>query len=215
MRAGGWYRRPCAYSAICGGVSMPKSRSRFSLLGEQPLREPALTQRDMPFAPGRMESSCSRGRGLGLSIQPELSRLRRPIEHAVDLARHDEVVLEQSLDLLGGERDGRVTPAEADIRVMTFGLGELPDPLHERKCLAEITESKRAFDAVSVVTQLPIRRLLLQTQRFIARQRRNAAATRRAGFFREGFGHGARSLSTSWGQSVSDRSPRTRYRASR
>jgi len=30
---------------------------------------------------------------LGLSIQPERSRLTRPIEHAVDLARHDEAVL--------------------------------------------------------------------------------------------------------------------------
>ena len=44
MRAGGGCRRPRAYSAICGGVSMPKSRSRFSLLGEQPPREPALNE---------------------------------------------------------------------------------------------------------------------------------------------------------------------------
>jgi hypothetical protein len=30
---------------------------------------------------------------------------------------------------------------------MTFGLGEFLDPLHERKCFAEVAESKRAFDA--------------------------------------------------------------------
>jgi len=30
---------------------------------------------------------------LGFSVQPKLSRLSRPIEHAVDLARHDEAVL--------------------------------------------------------------------------------------------------------------------------
>src|SRR5262249_16559596 len=167
MRAGGWYRRPCAYSAICGGVSMPKSRSRFSLLGEQPLGEPAMTQRDMPFAPGRMESSCGRRRGLGLSIQPELSRLRRPIEHAVELARHDEVVLVQSLDLLGGERDGRVTPAEADIGVMAFGFGELPDPMHEAECLAEITESKRAFDAAGPAAPIPLPGLPSPTPRLL------------------------------------------------
>src|SRR5262249_56808981 len=104
---------------------------------------------------------------LGFSIQPKLSRLSRPIEHAVDLARHDEVVLVQSLDLLGGERDGRVTPAEADIGVMAFSLGELPDPSHEAECLAEITESKRAFDAVSVVTQLPIPGLPSPTPRLL------------------------------------------------
>ena len=51
--------------------------------------------------------------------------LNRPIDHAVDLARHDKIVLVQSLDLLGAQRDGRVTPAEADIGVMAFGLGKL------------------------------------------------------------------------------------------
>src|SRR5262249_1905887 len=92
-------------------------------------------------------------------------------------------------DLLGGERDGHVTPAEADIGVMAFGLGELADALHEGERLPEIAESKRALDAMGVIAQLPIRRLLLETQRFIARKRRNAAATGRAGFFREGLGH--------------------------
>ena len=49
----------------------------------------------------------------------------RAIEHSVDLARHDEIILVQSLDLLGAQGDGRVTPAEADVGVMAFGLGEL------------------------------------------------------------------------------------------
>src|SRR5262249_56537975 len=82
-----------------------------------------------------------------------------------------------------------VTRAEADIGVMAFGLGELADALHEGERLPEIAESKRALDAMGVIAQLPIRRLLLETQRFIARKRRNATATRRAGFFREGLGH--------------------------
>src|SRR5262252_6065004 len=98
MRAGGWYRRPWAYSAICGGVSMPKSRSRFSLLGEQPPREPALNG-IYAIGAGKdgIELRPQVRTDLGLSIQPELSRLRRLSEHAVDLARHDEVVLVQSL----------------------------------------------------------------------------------------------------------------------
>src|SRR5207253_7687355 len=121
--------------------------------------------------------------GPGCPINRELSR---PIEHAVDLARHDEVVLVQSLDLLGAERDGRVTPAEADIGVMAFGLGKLADALHEGERLPEIAESKRALDAVGVIAQLPIRSLLLETQRFVARKRRNTVAARRTGFFREG-----------------------------
>src|SRR5215813_8176506 len=177
---------------------MLKWRSRFSLLGQTPGERPAIRAPRICHARRETrESSCSRRwkPGPGCPINRELSR---PIEHAVDLTRHDEIVLVQSLDLLGAERDRRVTPAEADIGVMTFGLGELADPLHEGERLPEIAESKRAFDAAGIIAQFPIRRLLLETQRFIARKRRNAAATRRAGFFREGFGHRAAPVSTSW-----------------
>src|SRR5262249_17056288 len=187
LTAGGG--RPFAYSGICGRVSMLKSRSRFSLLGQTPGERGAVRARRVCQARREArESSCSRRwkTGPGCPINRELSR---PIEHALDLARHDEIVLVQSLDLLGGERDGHVTPAEADIGVMAFGLGELADALHEGERLPEIAESKRALDAMGVIAQLPIRRLLLETQRFIARKRRNAAATGRAGFFREGLGH--------------------------
>jgi len=85
----------------------------------------------------------------GCPINRELSR---PIEHAVDLARHDEVVLVQSLDLLGAQGDGGVTPAEADIGVMAFGLGKLADPLHEGERFPEIAESKRALDSRTLLS---------------------------------------------------------------
>jgi hypothetical protein len=39
-------------------------------------------------------------------------------EDPINLARHDKIVLVQSLDLLGAQRDGRVTPAEADVGMM-------------------------------------------------------------------------------------------------
>src|SRR6266481_1142432 len=113
----------------------------------------------------------------------------RAIEHSVDLARHDEIVLVQSLDLLRAQRNGRVTPAEADVGVMSFGFGKLADSLHEGERFPEIAKSKRALNAVGFIAQLPIRSLTLETQGFITRQRRDAAATRRAGFLREGLGH--------------------------
>src|SRR5262245_7705979 len=72
---------------------------------------------------------------------------------------------------------------------MAFALGELADLLHEGKRFPEIAESKRALDAAVVIAQLPIRSLALEAQGFITRKRRNAAATRRAGFLREGLGH--------------------------
>ena len=49
----------------------------------------------------------------------------------VDLGSHDEIVLVDSLDLLGAQRDGRVTPAETNIGVMAFGLGKLTDFLNK------------------------------------------------------------------------------------
>jgi hypothetical protein len=49
----------------------------------------------------------------------------RAIEQPINLARHDEVVLMQSFDLLRAQRDSSITPAEADVRVMAFCLGKL------------------------------------------------------------------------------------------
>src|SRR6516225_11005394 len=147
----------------------------------------------------------------GSSASLTTGRALRPVEHPIDLACHDKIVLVQSLDFLGAQRDGRVTPTEADIGVMAFGLGKLADPLHEGKRFPEIAESKRALDAVGVIAQLPIRSLGLEVQGFITRKRRNAAATRRAGFLREGLGHvlGSQPYLGSSGRAVSDRSPRT------
>src|SRR5438128_11676160 len=88
-----------------------------------------------------------------------------------------------------GRQSRARSPAEADVGVMAFGLGKLADALHEGERLPEIAESKRALDAVGVIAQLPIRSLLLETQRFVARKRRNTVAARRTGFFREGLGH--------------------------
>ena len=56
-----------------------------------------------------------------------IERAVRAIEDPIDLARHDKIILVQPLDLLGAQRDGRVTPAEADIRMMTFGFSQITD----------------------------------------------------------------------------------------
>src|SRR5262245_64344769 len=114
---------------MSGRASMLKSRSRFSLLGQTPGERPAIrAQRICHSRRETQESSCSRRwkTGPGCPINWELSR---SIEHAVDLARHDEIVLVQSFDLLGAQRHGRVTPAEAHIGVVAFGVGKLHDEL--------------------------------------------------------------------------------------
>ena len=54
------------------------------------------------------------------------SHSRSPRVYAVDLGRHDEVVLMQSLDLLGLQGDRCIAPTEADIRMMAFGFRSSP-----------------------------------------------------------------------------------------
>jgi hypothetical protein len=45
--------------------------------------------------------------------------------HPIDLARHDEIVLVQSFDLLSAQGDDRITPAEADVRVISVNASIL------------------------------------------------------------------------------------------
>ena len=60
--------------------------------------------------------------------------------------RHDEV--RQSFDILGAQRDSRITPAEADVRMMAFCLGKLTNFLNKVERFPEIVESSGALDAV-------------------------------------------------------------------
>jgi len=45
-------------------------------------------------------------------------------------------------DFLGAQGDGHVTPAEADVGVMAFGLGEFTDFLNKGERFPEIAKSK-------------------------------------------------------------------------
>ena len=109
--------------------------------------------------------------------------------HPIDLARHDKIVLVQSFYLLGAQGNCHITPAEADIGMMAFGLGKLTDFLNKDERFPEIAEPKRPLDAVGIVTQFPIGGLRLQALGFITREWRDAAATRRAGLLGERLGH--------------------------
>ena len=113
----------------------------------------------------------------------------RAIVHPIDLARHDEIVLVQSFYLLGAQGNRHITPAEADVGVMAFGLGKLTDFLNKGERISEIAESKGPLDAVGIVTQLPIGSLRLKALGFITRERWDATATRRACLLGERLGN--------------------------
>jgi hypothetical protein len=77
-------------------------------------------------------------------------------EYAVNLGGHDEVVLMQPLDLLGLQRDRRVAPTEADIRMMAFRFREFTNLLNKGQRLPEIAKPEAPLDAVSFPRQFPV-----------------------------------------------------------
>jgi hypothetical protein len=116
----------------------------------------------------------------GCHVVLTLARATQLIKNPIDLARHDKIVLVQALDLFGSQRDGRVTPAEVDIRVMAFGFSQVAYVSNETKRLLKIAEAERPFDTEAVIAQFPIRRLRLKPLRFRMGKWRNTAATRSA-----------------------------------
>ena len=99
--------------------------------------------------PGSAENRDDRiARGCHGSSVPTLVVIGRAIgatEHPVDLARHDKIVLVQSLDLLRAQRDGRVAPAEADIGVMAFGFGQVTYVSNKAERFLKIAEAEGPF----------------------------------------------------------------------
>src|SRR5262249_58097128 len=117
------------------------------------------------------------------------SRRGRPSEYAVNLGGHDEVVLMQSLDLLGLQRDRRIAPTKADIRMMAFSFREFTNLLNKGKRLPEIAKPEAPLAAVSVLRQLPVRGLCVKELSLLAREWRYSPVTGSAGFVSKSFGH--------------------------
>jgi hypothetical protein len=53
------------------------------------------------------------------------------VSELIQLRRHYKVVLVQALDLLRLQRDRRVSPAEADVGMVTFGFRQVTSTLYE------------------------------------------------------------------------------------
>ena len=61
----------------------------------------------------------------------------------------------QSLDLLGLQRDRRIAPTEADIRMMAFSFREFTNLLNKGKRHPEIAKPEAPLDAASFLCKLP------------------------------------------------------------
>src|SRR5271169_944857 len=99
---------------------------------------------------------------------------------AVELCRHDEIVLVQSLDLLGVQRDPRVTPAETDVGMVSFGFGECACALDKSEGFGEVLEPIGSLDPLGFIEKRPAGRLRMIGCGLLFGQRRYAAAARRA-----------------------------------
>jgi len=66
-------------------------------------------------------------------------------KYAVNLGGHDEIILMQSLDFLGLQRDRGIAPTEADIRMMAFSFREFTYFLDKSKRLPEIAKPDRSM----------------------------------------------------------------------
>ena len=95
----------------------------------------------------------------------------------------------QSLDLLGLQRDRRIAPTEADVRMMAFSFREFTNLLNKGKCLPEIAEAEAPLDAMSFLQQLPVWCLCVKELSLLAREWRNCPATGSTGFASKSFGH--------------------------
>jgi hypothetical protein len=83
----------------------------------------------------------------------------------------------QSLDLLGLQRDRRIAPAEADIRMMAFSFREFTNLLNKGKRLPQIAKPEAPLDAVSFLRQLPVRGLCMKELSLLSREWRCSPAT--------------------------------------
>src|SRR5260370_29300382 len=114
----------------------------------------AIASRHQSAARRRTRSAPKKGAGCGTTTTR--SRRGRPSEYAVNLGGHDEVVLMQSLDLLGLQRYRRIATTDADIRIMAFGFREFTNLLNKDKRVAQIAKPAAPLDAVSFVRQCPV-----------------------------------------------------------
>src|ERR1700737_564819 len=108
---------------------------------------------------------------------------------AIELCRHDEIVLVQSLDLLGVQRDPGVTPAESDIGMVSFGFGERGRALDKSESLGEVLEPIGSLDPFGVIDKRPVGRLRMISCGLRFGERRYAAAAWRATLLGECYWH--------------------------
>src|SRR6266699_390302 len=131
----------------------------------------------------------SLGARVQVAIQLELFHHGSLCKYAVNFGGHDEIVLMQSLDLLGLQRDRGIAPTEADVRMMAFSFREFTNLLDKGKRLPEIAKPEAPLDAARFLRQLPVWGLCVKELSLLAREWGYSRATGNTGFASKSFGH--------------------------
>jgi hypothetical protein len=104
----------------------------------------------------------------------------------IQLRRHYKVVLVKALDLLRLQRHRYISPAEADVGVVTFSFRQITSAFCESKRLCKVFELERSLDSSTVVAYRPFGCMATVGLHLIFIERRNPTTARGARLVDEG-----------------------------
>jgi hypothetical protein len=91
-------------------------------------------------------------------------------KRTINLGRHDEIALGQTINLVGPKRDFRLSPGKQDVRMVALFLSYFPNPIYERQRLFEVRKSEGPGEVVLIdyLPMRPVRQLLMNFSQFLA-----------------------------------------------
>src|ERR1044072_5137349 len=92
----------------------------------------------------------------------------------------------QALDLLRLQGDRRISPAEGDVRMVSFGFRQISSTLYEGKRLCKILKLKCSLDPLISVEDSPFRGVAMMGFHLVFIERRDAAPAGSTRFVNEG-----------------------------
>src|SRR5690349_20195233 len=115
---------------------------------------------------------------------------RLDARQSVDLRGADEIVLRQAADSVSVINDSAVAVADAEIRMMIFGVGDVGDRVGEAHGVIEVLELPFGMNASAVGRELPGGvELFHQRLRLFQSQRRDTAFAGDAALSSQGIAH--------------------------
>src|SRR5215218_5379008 len=113
------------------------------------------------------------------SIYPQITQINLCnlwILKFVDLRGQDEIALSQSVDLVRPDRDLRLSPSKANIRMVTLLFRQITDAIYKHLRFAKVRKTIALFE-VMLVNNFPAVQLREESRDLFCLQRRHTPAT--------------------------------------